>query len=226
MTVVASSVTVSDTISQASDVRPLPAQQHAQHEASLVVGADASEICTDGVVTGDVTSHTSGADSSSFITTKKHNLPPADRLAGIMGVGIDAVDDLVDNVYYELSHDANPPSQRADPPSRRGLGSDMGLFFTLKPQLDGSLFEGAPAVPLERCAHRFEPLHQLQPFMSARQLPLFSSALLTFIIFMASTLIFFNICTTQWFHLLFTVPLIFFIVCEMTFGDRSAFRRA
>ncbi len=109
------------------------------------------------------------------------------------------------------------------PRTRRALGSVAGLFFTIKPLLEGSLFSDAPAVPLERCAHRFEQLHQLQPFLWVRQLAHFSHALLIFAVFMAVTLIFFSLCTSQWFHLLFTVPWIFFIGCELTFGDRSAF---
>ena len=116
----------------------------------------------------------------------------------------------------ELSDDAALPGETR-------AGSAAALFFTIKPLLQGSLFADAPAVPLERCAHRFEPWHQMQPFLWARQLPYFSYALLVFTVFAAVTLIFFDFCKSQWFHFLYTVPWIFFIGCEMTFGDRSAF---
>ena len=111
-----------------------------------------------------------------------------------------------------------------DAPRDRGArASVVSRIFTIQPLLAGSLFEDAPAVPLERCAHTFHELHQWQPFLWFRQLGYFSYALLAFSAFMTITIVFFSICTNQWFHLLFTVPWAFFIVCELSFADKRAY---
>jgi hypothetical protein len=99
-----------------------------------------------------------------------------------------------------------------------------GLFFTIRPMLEGSVLENAPAPALARCAHQFKYLHQMQPFVWCRQLPFFSYALLAFTIFMTSMLIFSSVCTSQWYHFLFTAPWISFILCELTLGDRELLR--
>jgi hypothetical protein len=99
-----------------------------------------------------------------------------------------------------------------------------GLFFTIRPMLEGSVLENAPAPAAARCAHQFKHLHQMQPFVWCRQLPFFSYALLAFTIFMTSMLIFANVCTSQWYHFLYTAPWIFFILCELTLGDRELLR--